>query len=258
MGSLSYYGILALAVFLHMTSWFIISLLKKRNDVADIAWGLGFITSTWLAFFLSGFQSARSIIVQLLVTIWGARLAWHIYLRNKNKHEDIRYAEWRKEWGKWFILRSYLQVFLLQGVLLYLISVPVFFIQKNSLTTIHIVDFIGVVVWIIGFYFESVGDSQLKRFISLPENRGKIMQTGLWKYTRHPNYFGEVTQWWGIFIIALSLPNGWVTIIGPLTITILILFVSGIPLLEKRHAGRPEYEEYNKKTSIFFPLPPKK
>jgi steroid 5-alpha reductase family enzyme len=114
-----------------------------------------------------------------------------------------------------------------------------------------------VCVWVIGFFFESVGDAQLSRFIKDPANKGKLMQSGLWKYTRHPNYFGEVTQWWGLWIIALSVSYGWLGIIGPLTITTLILKVSGIPLLEKSMEGNPEFQEYKKRTSVFFPLPPK-
>jgi len=239
-----------------MSGWFILSVIKKRNDIADIAWGLGFIVMSWIGVFL-GNPSLRGLLVNLLVTIWGMRLAWHIYKRNLDKHEDYRYATWRKEWGKWFFLRSFLQVYMLQGFFLYLIVQPVLFIHNEQSYLLGIVDLIGILVWCVGFYFESTGDKQLKEFISNPANKGKLMDTGLWRYSRHPNYFGEVTQWWGIFIIALSLPNSFLTIIGPLTITILILFVSGIPLLEKKYAGRPDFEEYKKRTSIFIPLPPR-
>jgi steroid 5-alpha reductase family enzyme len=238
-----------------MSTWYVVSIILKRNDVADFAWGLGFVTLAWTSFLYSGF-SERGLLATLLVTIWGSRLAWHIYLRNRGKAEDYRYQIWRKEW-KYFYLRSFLQVFLLQGVLLYLIALPFLYINHASDWGVNLLDFIGVVIWSIGFYFESTGDSQLKKFISNPNNKGKIMNTGLWKYSRHPNYFGEVTQWWGIYVMTLSLPFGFVTIIGPLTITILILFVSGVPLLEKKYLGRPDFEEYKEKTSIFFPLPPK-
>lgn len=243
-------------VFLHMFSWFILSLIFKRNDVADIAWGLGFINVAWASLFISGF-SERGLIVAILVAIWGTRLAWHIYLRNKGKPEDYRYQAWRKEW-KNFYLRSFLQVYMLQGLFMYLIALPIIFINQNSSPGINLLDIVGIVIWILGFYFESKGDSQLKEFVSNPANKGKIMDQGLWKYSRHPNYFGEVTQWWGIFFMSLSLPLGVLTIIGPLTITSLILFVSGIPLLEKKREGRPDWEEYKKKTSVFIPLPPKK
>lgn len=233
-----------------------VSVMKKRNDVADVAWGLGFVLLAWTSFFLSGF-GVVSFLVNILITIWGGRLAWHIYKRNKNKPEDKRYQDWRKKW-KNFYIRSYIQIFILQGILLYLIVLPAIFINLNSLNELGLVQIIGILIWMVGFYFESTGDRQLKDFISNPVNKGKIMDQGLWRYTRHPNYFGEVTLWWGIFIIALSIPNAWVMIIGPLTITILILFVSGIPLLEKKYAGRSDFEAYKKRTSIFFPLPAKK
>jgi len=251
---MNYYIILALFLLAYMSLWFIISLLKKRNDVADIAWGLGFVFITWLSFFISQDLSARSLLVNVLVSIWGLRLAWHISSRNKGKTEDYRYLAWRKEWGKWFYVRSYFQVYFLQGVLLYVILLPVLFINRNSGLNLNFIDGLGVLVWIIGFIFETVGDEQLKNFISNPINKGKLMQTGLWRYTRHPNYFGEVTQWWGLWLIAINAPYGWITIIGPLTITILILKVSGVPLLEKKMADNPEFAEYKKRTSVFFPL----
>jgi len=253
---MNYYLILALELFLYMTFWFIVSLLKKRNDIADIAWGLGFVLLSWSGSLMSGLN-LRSLMVNLLVTVWGLRLAWHIYRRNQNKPEDYRYQAWRKEW-KFFYLRSYLQIYLLQGLLLYLIVSPVLFINHSVFFSFRYLDILGLIIWMIGFYFESAGDKQLKQFISNPANKGKLMDQGLWRYSRHPNYFGEVAQWWGIFIIALSIPSGLITIISPVTITVLILFVSGIPLLEKKYSGRKDFEEYKKRTSIFIPLPPKR
>jgi len=252
---MNYYFILALSLFFYMTFWFIVSIIKKRNDVADIAWGLGFVLIAWLSFFISGF-SLKALIVNSLVSVWGLRLALHIYNRNKSKLEDSRYLEWRKTW-KNFYLRSFLQVFLLQGIFLFLISLPVMFINHSVTNDFGILSIAGLLIWGLGFYFESIGDRQLKTFISNPANKGKLMDRGLWRYSRHPNYFGEVTQWWGIFVIALSVPGSLFTIIGPLIITILIIFVSGIPLLEKKYAGRPDFEEYKKRTSVFIPLPPR-
>lgn len=253
---MNHYLTLALALLGYMTVWFIISIIKKRNDVADVAWGLGFVLIAWLSLFLSSF-SLKAVVVNGLITVWGLRLASHIYNRNKNKTEDSRYLEWRKNW-KNFYLRSYFQVFLLQGVLLYLISIPVIFINQSVSKGFGTIEILGLTIWAIGFYFESTGDKQLKEFISNPKNKGKLMDRGLWRYSRHPNYFGEVTQWWGIFIVALSISGSLFTVVGPLTITILILFVSGIPLLEKKYSGRPDFEAYKKRTSVFFPLPPKK
>jgi steroid 5-alpha reductase family enzyme len=252
---MNYYVVLGIELFFYMTGWYIISTIKKRNDIADIAWGLGFVTLAWSAGYLSGF-TPRSLMVNLLVTIWGGRLAWHIFVRNRNKSEDYRYLSWRKEW-KFFYLRSFLQIYMLQGLLLYLIVLPVVHINMSPFTGFRFLDAIGVLIWAIGFYFESVADMQLKQFITNPLHKGKIMDVGLWKYSRHPNYFGEVTQWWGLFIIAFSVPNGYFTLVGPITITILILFVSGIPLLEKKYEGRKDFEEYKKRTSMFIPLPPR-
>lgn len=249
--------LLLLILFFYFNFWFVISLIKKRNDVADLAWGLGFVVMAWSAFFLYQTQGLRPLLVNFLVTIWGARLAWHIFLRLIKSGEDQRYQNWRQEWGKWVVIRSYWQVFILQGIFLFFIVTPVVIINKNSYTSLNLLDYLGILIWLIGFFFETVGDWQLKQFVSSPKNKGKLMQSGLWKYSRHPNYFGEVTMWWGIYLIALSVPNGYLTMIGPLTISYLILFVSGVPLLEKKYQGRADFEAYKKRTSIFFPLPPK-
>ncbi len=255
---MNYFFNLALILFVYMNLWFVVSLIKKRNDVADIAWGLGFILIVWASFLFSKDSGPRGLLVGVLVSIWGFRLAWHIFSRNKGKTEDYRYLVWRKKWGRLFYLRSYLQIYILQGILLFFIAVPIMIINKKNGLSLGVLDFIGVFIWIIGFYFEAVGDAQLRRFVKNPRNKGKIMQSGLWAYTRHPNYFGEVTLWWGIFIISLGSSPFFYTIVSPLTITILILFVSGIPMLEKKYEGNPEFEEYKKRTSVFFPLPTKK
>lgn len=253
---MNYFLILALIILLYMSMWFLLSLVKKRNDIADLAWGLGFVLMAWTSFLLGSVQGPRGLLVGLLVSIWGIRLAWHIHARNKGRTEDYRYAKWREEWGKWFFVRSYLQVYLLQGALLFLIVLPVLLINNSFGTGLNYLDFVGVAVWLVGFIFESVGDLQLSRFIKDPNNKGKLMQSGLWRYTRHPNYFGEVTQWWGIWLIAISATNGWLGIIGPLTITVLILKVSGIPMLEKKMAENPEFAEYKRRTRMFVPWLP--
>lgn len=252
---LSSFLMVLLIIVVYMTLWFAVSIIVKRNDIADLAWGIGFIFVAWISFLLLG-GSSKALLVNFLVTIWGIRLASHIYRRLKSKPEDARYKAWRDTW-KNFYLRSYLQVYLLQGLFMFLISIPVVFINKIS-GDINLLDFLGIIVWVFGFYFESTADKELSEFVRNPENKGKLMDKGLWKYSRHPNYFGEVTQWWGIFLIALSIKSGYLTIIGPLTITVLILFISGIPLLEKKYSGRPDFEEYKKRTSIFIPLHPKK
>ncbi len=252
-----YFLSLSIILAIYMTSWFLISVIKKRNDVADVAWGLGFVLLSWSSVLLSGNFGFKNLFISILITVWGTRLAWHIYKRHKNKEEDYRYLTWRKEWGKYFYLRSYLQVFLLQGFFLYLVSLPVLFINFSK-SIFSIIDLIGIIIWVIGFLFESIGDYQLKKFKEKPENKGKLITTGLWKYSRHPNYFGEVTQWWGIWLVSLLSPYWYIAIIGPITITFLITKVSGIPMLERKMAENPDFLEYKRKTSVFIPLPPKK
>ncbi len=251
-------GLVSGIVLAYMTLWFVIGLCLKRNDVADTAWGIGFIVASLVPIIAYGFNTDRSLLVTMLVLVWGLRLAYHITLRNIKKTEDARYKAWRDSWGAWFIPRSFLQIYVLQGILLILVVMPVLIINTYRGGDITFFDLLGLVVWTLGFYFEARGDRELRAFIKNPDNKGKILNTGLWKYTRHPNYFGEVTQWWGIWIIALSVPFGWVGIIGPLTITVLILKVSGVPMLEKHMEQNPLFAEYKAKTSKFFPLPPKK
>lgn len=188
---MNYFLILGFIVFVYFNLWFIVSLIKKRNDVADVAWGLGFVVLAWSSLLISANFQWRSLLVVLLVSVWGLRLFWHIGRRNQQKLEDARYAKWRRNWGKCFLVRSYFQIYILQGALLFLIALPILVINKNSNSTINSLCFLGLIIWIIGFYFEVVGDAQLKKFIEKPSNKGKIMTSGLWKYTRHPNYFGE-------------------------------------------------------------------
>ena len=246
-----------IVIVVYALSWFAVALSKKRNDVADIAWGGGFVVAALTAFIVAGTDAVRSVLVLTLVLIWGIRLVVHIGIRNRGKPEDPRYKEWREEWGDSFLARTFFQVFLLQGFLLLVVSLPVTYAITHDSHQLNVLDVLGVVVWVLGFTFESVGDYQLLQFKKDPANKGRIMTSGLWRYTRHPNYFGEVTLWWGIFLVCLSVPGSWWTIIGPLTITYLILKVSGTPMLERRYTDNPEYAAYIRRTSSFFPLPPK-
>lgn len=244
-----------LSIFIYATVWYGISLIKKRNDVADIAWGIGYII---ICIFLLLTRSSSPLLWLLdsLITIWGLRLSIHIYLRNRGKQEDYRYHEWRQQWGKTFYWRSYLQVFLLQGFLLIVILSPVIHAAGSEPVATDITTWIGLFAWLVGFYFQSVADYQLMRFIKKNKQPGAVLQTGLWKYSRHPNYFGEILMWWGIFIITLPVENSFYFIISPVCISLLLVFVSGIPLLEKKKAGDPEFEAYKKRTSALIPWPP--
>ncbi len=247
----------SLAVFIYMNLWFALAIAFKRNDLADTAWGLGFVLVAAVALIKSGGDNGRMVLAFILVLLWGLRLAIHIFTRNRGKSEDSRYREWREQWGKAWLVQSYFKVFIFQGFLLLAVIAPVYFIAANPFSGWSWLDLSGFIFWLVGFYFEAMGDWQLRRFTADPANRGKVMDRGLWRYSRHPNYFGEVLMWWGIFIMSLSLPDAWPGLIGPALITYLILFISGIPLLEKRYANDPAYGGYKKRTSVFFPWPPK-
>jgi steroid 5-alpha reductase family enzyme len=251
-------GYAAIIVFGYMTTLFIIAMIRKDNSVADIAWGPGFIVVSWATLFINGSYNFTQFLTVALITIWGLRLAIRIYRRNRGKGEDPRYRKWREDWGKHFVLRSYLQVFIIQGFVLLLNVTPVMIIMSSTSGAVHWTAYAGLAVWCVGFSFESIGDWQLDRFLKDPANRGTIIDIGLWRYTRHPNYFGECTMWWGIFVIALGVPWGWVGVIGPIAITSTILFVSGIPMTEKLMEKTPGWEEYKKKTSALIPWFPKK
>ncbi len=244
-------------LFIYATGWFIAAIIKKRNDIADIAWGIGYIIICGYLFYT---YSAPPVIILLytLVTVWGLRLSLYIYTRNKNKTEDFRYKQWREEWGKSFYWRSYLQVFLLQGLILLIILSPVIHAAVEVSGSWNIFTWIGLICWLIGFYFQALADRQLAVFKKQSKNEGAIMQTGLWKYSRHPNYFGEILMWWGIFIITIPFDNSFYFILSPLTITLLLVFVSGIPMLEKKYKYNPDFESYKKRTSALIPMPPRK
>ena len=253
----------ALALFVFFNIFFIIAQIKKNNGIADMAWGLGFVVVAITSLLYQGDYSIQALAVTALVLLWGLRLFFYIGLRNWSKPEDFRYVEMRKKWKTNVKLKAYFIVFMLQMTFLYIISLPIQLVNlvEFELTMIgYIIVGVGVFLWLVGFYFEAVGDQQLKNFKKNPENKGKILSTGLWKYTRHPNYFGEALMWWSVWIVSmasLSLTNLF-GIIGPIFITYLLLYVSGVPLLEKKYKDNAAFQAYAKKTSIFFPLPPKK
>jgi steroid 5-alpha reductase family enzyme len=246
-------------VFVYMNAWFMASLIKKRADIVDVAWGLGFVVIALVTYLQREVFSLRALIVLVLVALWGLRLGWHIHSRNHGKPEDFRYRQWREEWGKNFTVRSYFQVYMLQGFLMVLVAGSIIWTQALSPAgPLTLLDYLGMAVWGIGFYFEAVGDYQLAQYKKDPANKGKIIQTGLWQYTRHPNYFGEVILWWGIYLMALSVPYGAFSILAPITISFFILKVSGIPMLEAKYVGNPEFEAYKQRTNAFWPWFPKR
>ncbi len=194
-----------------------------------------------------------------LVVVWAVRLGGHILVRNAGEGEDRRYRKWRETWSGPFWLRSLLQVFLLQGAILWVVSAPLLASMHNAEPDSLVAsDFIGLAIWCVGLFFEAVGDWQLARFKSDPANDGKVMDRGLWRYARHPNYFGDAALWWGFFVIAAGTTDGWITVFSPVIMTFLLLRVSGVALLERgMKRRRPDYQAYIERTSAFIPLPPK-
>jgi len=243
-------------------TFFIIAQIKKNNGLADMAWGLGFVVVAITSMIYTQNYTVLGITLTTLVTIWGLRLFFYIGIRNWNKPEDYRYVAMRKRWEPHVVIKAFIYVFMLQMSFLYIIAAP---IQMTHFIASEVSGFgfipyvIGLILWIIGFIFEALGDAQLKAFKSDPKNKGLLMTKGLWSYTRHPNYFGESAMWFGIWIISLASLNflSIVGVIGPLFITYLLLYVSGVPLLENKYKDREDFKAYAKRTSKFFPLPPK-
>lgn len=250
--------LVGLIVFIYMNIFYLIGIIKKNNSIVDIGWGLGFIMISISSLLIYGINNSfnipfRILLPNILLFLWGSRLAYYIFKRNYKKEEDYRYQQMRENWGKKVNLIAYFNIFMTQGLIMYIIALPVIVNNISSLSGFYLTDIIGLVIWIIGYFFEVVGDYQLKTFIKDINNKGKIMQSGLWKYTRHPNYFGEATMWFGIFFLTINSKLGLAGIISPLLITSLLLFVSGVPLLEKKYADNIEFQEYAKRTSKFIP-----
>ncbi len=254
-------ALLGLAVTLAlMTAVWLVSLPLRDASIVDSFWSLGFVVLAWLYHVLGPGASARGVLLAVLVTVWGFRLSAYVTWRNWGSGEDRRYQEFRKQWGGRYWIVSLFQVFLLQGVILWIVGAPllvtaVFAGPDGWVLT----DALGVLMWTTGLAFETIGDAQLARFKRDPSNKGKVLDTGLWRYTRHPNYFGDALVWWGHFVIAAGVPHGWITIFGPLLMTFLLMKVSGVSLLESTIVERrPRYREYIESTSAFFPWPPRK
>ncbi|WP_312877818.1 DUF1295 domain-containing protein [Lentzea indica] len=201
-------------------------------------------------------EPTRRWLVAALTVIWGVRLGVHIFVRNAGKDEDPRYQDILRRAKGNPRLRMY-RVYLIQAALMWIVSLPVQAAQHLSVP-FGVLDWVGTGVWMVGFAFEAVGDWQLSRFRADPANEGAVMDRGLWRYTRHPNYFGDAVVWWGLFLFALHSWQAALTIIGPVIMTWLLAKGTGKPLLEKDIVSRrPGYAEYVRRTSGFVPLPPR-
>jgi len=239
-----------------MTALWSVSVRLKDASIADPFWGPGFALVAAVYWIVDGQHGARGTVILLLVIAWAVRLGHHLLLRNRAHGEDARYRAMRERYGEGWERASLFRVFWLQGVLLWVISAPLFGAVR-SLEPLGTLDLVGVLVFVVGLTLEAVADRQLVRFKADPENRGRVLDTGLWRYSRHPNYFGDAVLWWGAYLVAAAGGAYW-TAIGPVLITFLLLRVSGVVLLEKGlRASRPEYAAYVERTSAFIPWPPK-
>lgn len=251
------YVVAAVIILICFLILFIIGTLLKNNSIVDMGWGIGFIIANFGLIIYRGEITVPSLLNLILISIWGLRLFGHIFYRNYNKPEDFRYAKWRKEWGKWVVVRSFFQIYLLQALFMWIVSFTYIFMYPVRYCNL-LLYFAAFMKWLIGFIFESVSDRELSRFMSKPENKGQVLTTGLWKYTRHPNYFGEATMWWGIAFISFAASGSLLPFIGSAFITFSLLYISGVPILEKRNQNKPGYQEYKAKTSKFIPWFPKR
>ena len=240
-----------------MVALWVLSLALRDASIIDPVWGVAFAVVAWIAFALGDGSSTRSLVLAVLVSVWGLRLAGYLLVRKRSERvEDPRYTALRERYSRHFSLVSLAVVFLFQGVLVWIVSLPVQAAAPQS-DALGVLDVAGLAIWAVGMFFEAVGDEQLRRFKADPANTGHILDTGLWRYTRHPNYFGDFVIWWGVFLVALSTAVWW-TIIGPLVMSMLLIRVSGKRLLESYLGDRPGYADYAARTSGFFPAPPRR
>ncbi len=256
-------GFALLVAILSMTSVFVAAKRADRYDVIDVAWGVVFIAIlvvTYVGYSRIDFGSTQ-FLVGALVAVWALRLTMHLQRRwGKLDGEDRRYAALRKGYAKkpgGVGANMYVRVYLVQAVLAVAVSFPVIAVASVTPHPIGWVAAVGAAMWLAGFAFEAIGDWQLARHRRTAK-KGTLMTTGLWRFTRHPNYFGEAVQWWGIFVVAASVAPWWLAVVGPVTVTVLLLFVSGVPITEKLLEGRPGWAEYKRRTSAFLPMLPKK
>lgn len=246
----------ALVVFIFMNVMYGLALWLKDNSIVDVGWGVGFMLIANTGLLHSGLALVPCLVYSA-VMLWGFRLATYIYVRNHGNGEDYRYAAWRKAWGKYVALRSYFQVFMLQGSLMLVIASPLYAAFSSNEQSLSCNVVLGALLFGIGLYFEAVGDAQMKAFKANAAYKGTIMRSGLWNYTRHPNYFGEALLWWGIGLMSFEMETWYLSIIGPAVITFLLLRVSGVALLERKYDGNPKYADYVRTTNAFLPWWPK-
>lgn len=248
----------SITVAVFMIIVFTIAQFIKNNSIVDIGWGIGFILIALVLIFSKAESDSKSMALTAIVLIWGLRLAFHIFNRARGKGEDFRYAQWRKEWGEKAAIKAFFKVFLLQGLIMLVVALPIMVVFNSSSNQLNVFSFTGLIIFAFGFLFESIGDLQMYCFKRKPENKGKIITSGLWKFTRHPNYFGEAVLWWGISIFTIGSDLFLISFISPLVLNLLLIYISGIPLLEKKYEGNKDWEAYKKITPALVPVIGKK
>jgi steroid 5-alpha reductase family enzyme len=241
------------AIFVWMAAVFVLAQIRRNNGLVDIAWGPGFIVVGAVELARApALYPARALILAA-VLVWGLRLAVHVFRRNWGRPEDFRYAAMRRRWGRAAPRKAFFFIYMLQGLIMLVVSLPITVASASPARPLAVLDVVGAIVFAGGLLVEAVADAQLAAHVRRPENKGRLMTRGLWAVSRHPNYFGESLLWWGIGLMALPSRHGLPALLGPLVITLLLLFVSGVPLLEKKYGGRPDWEAYKARTSMFVP-----
>ncbi len=251
--------IAATVISAHMLVLWLISLPLRDVSIVDIGWGLGFAIVAWVIYFSAGAEGIYITTIAVLPTIWGLRLAGYLAWRNHGAGEDRRYAAMREKHQGRFWWVSLFKVFGLQGIVMWVVALPITVALATSSSDLswNGLLLLGLLTWVVGFLFESIGDWQLARFKAKAENEGKVMDEGLWRYTRHPNYFGDFLVWWGHWLVSHSLTNQWWTVVSPLVMSVFLMKYSGVGLLESDITDRrPKYAEYKRRTNAFFPWPP--
>ena len=243
-----------------MFALWLVSLALRDASIVDVFWGPGFVliavASWWLGV---GGDADRRALATVLVALWGLRLGAYLAWRNFGRGEDPRYQAMRRRFGSHFPLASLFTVFGLQCLLMWFVSLPVQAVHVSPGGPLGALDAAGAALVLVGLFFETLGDLQLARFRADPANSSRVMDRGLWRYTRHPNYFGDCCVWWGLYAISAATPLGIWTILSPIAMTWLLLRVSGVALLERSIARRrPEYAGYIARTSAFVPWPPRR
>lgn len=244
-------ALVAVVIFFHLL--FLVALLMRDNSIADVGWGASFVIAVIVLLINDNAINLSQLILAVLVMLWGGRLTAYLGLRKLGKGEDFRYQKWREQWGNTIVWRSYLQVFILQMVIMLIIALPIFVVFKSQQPESILWVLVGCCLAIIGLYYEWVADYQLAQFKKDSRNAGKIIQQGLWRYSRHPNYFGEACFWWGIACFTFATNFWYLGVLSALLITLLVRFISGVPMLEEKYKDHPEFQKYAQRTSCFIP-----